>query len=72
MIHKHEQRDDRAGQGEHRNELNHIRVLVESFADEPRKFYRKIRNMFNKRADGLTAVYKNGTKSATSDPHSLH
>lgn len=50
---------------------NHVRVLVESFADEPRKFYRKIRNMFSKRADGITAIYKSGTKSATSDPNEM-
>lgn len=40
---------------------NHVRVLIESFATEPRKFYRKIRNMLNKKSGGITAVYNSTT-----------
>jgi ribonuclease HI len=53
---------------------SHVRALIESFATEPRKFYRKISNMLNKKAAGLTAVYttdENGSKVVTSSPEAI-
>jgi ribonuclease HI len=53
---------------------SHVRELIESFATEPRKFYRKIRNMLNKQAPGLTAVYtkdEDGEKVVSSDPSTV-
>ncbi len=49
-------------------------MLTESFATEPRKFYRKIRNMLNKKTPGLTAVCttnEDGSKTVSSNPETV-
>ncbi len=48
----------------------HVQRLVESFADQPRHFFRKMRAIFNKQAVGLTEVriYENGRTRVSADP----